>query len=271
MNWIITCVINQQQKLRRWKKNHVLVAPFLFCICFLLFTPRITRSHRFADLRNLVGVPNTMNVMTNFPFLIVGVVGLVLALEGGVFNISCQGEVWAWVLFYGGITGVGFGSTYYHLKPDNDRVLWDTLPMMVVYSSLFSSLVVERIGQVIGLCCLFALLLAAFISIGYEWMYDDIRLCLMFQLIFPVAIAVVAFVYRSNYTHSRYWFLSLGIYVLAKFEAVADRKLYSLNDYIISGHSLEHLCLVLIPVIFSVMLIYRELKFQRLGDLKNHL
>lgn len=33
------------------------------------------------------GVPNTLNVMTNFPFLVVGVLGLVLALEEGVFNI----------------------------------------------------------------------------------------------------------------------------------------------------------------------------------------
>lgn len=33
------------------------------------------------------GVPNTLNVMTNFPFLVVGVLGFVLALEGTVFNI----------------------------------------------------------------------------------------------------------------------------------------------------------------------------------------
>jgi hypothetical protein len=33
------------------------------------------------------GVPNTLNVITNFPFLVVGVLGLVLALEGGFFTI----------------------------------------------------------------------------------------------------------------------------------------------------------------------------------------
>jgi len=33
------------------------------------------------------GVPNTVNVITNFPFLVVGVLGLVLALEGGFFTI----------------------------------------------------------------------------------------------------------------------------------------------------------------------------------------
>jgi len=33
------------------------------------------------------GVPNTLNVITNFPFLVVGVLGLVLALEGGFFTV----------------------------------------------------------------------------------------------------------------------------------------------------------------------------------------
>ncbi|XP_004498885.1 uncharacterized protein [Cicer arietinum] len=270
----------QQQQFRlrkrRFKITHhrLLGLAFLCSFFFFLFSPKIPRSpntHQFADLRNLLGVPNTLNVITNFPFLVVGVLGLVLALEGGFFSISYQAEVWTWALFYAGITGVAFGSVYYHLKPDNNRVVWDTLPMMVACSSLFSSLIVERIGQRIGLCCMCALVFTAFTCVVYERIYDDTRLCLMFQLILPLAIAVAAFVYPSNYTHSRYWFLSVGIYLLAKFEAIADRKLYRTNDYVISGHSLEHLSLALIPFLLSVMLLYRERKFKRLGDLKDQL
>lgn len=33
------------------------------------------------------GVPNTLNVITNFPFLIVGVLGFVLCLQGSYFNV----------------------------------------------------------------------------------------------------------------------------------------------------------------------------------------
>lgn len=265
-------VANQQ--CRRWNTSLNIWWGFAFlsCICFLFFTPSIPRSpshHNFVDMRNLLGVPNTLNVMTNFPFLVVGVLGFVFALEGGVFNTSSQVEVWSWVLFYAGIVGVAFGSAYYHLKPDDNRVLWDTLPMMVVFSSLLSSLVAERLSQRIGLCCLFALISAAFLCVLYERIYNDIRFCMMFQLILPLTIPVIAFLYRSKYTHSRYWFLSTGIYLLAKFEGVTDRKLYHVNNYIISGHSLEHLCLALIPILLTVMLIYRELKFQRLVDRKD--
>lgn len=124
-------------RFKRWKRNHRIwgaTATFLCCICLFLFTPTIPRSsnqHQFADVRNLLGVPNTLNVMTNFPFLVVGVLGFVFALDGSFFNISSQGEVWGWVVFYGGMIGVAFGSAYYHLKPDNHRVLWDTLPVSV--------------------------------------------------------------------------------------------------------------------------------------------
>ncbi|KAF7817387.1 uncharacterized protein G2W53_031356 [Senna tora] len=265
------------QQFRRRKRTRIWVGAFIGCICFLFFTPKIPRSpnhHYFLDMRNLLGVPNTLNVITNFPFLVVGVLGFVFALEGGVFNIrigflSSQAEVCAWALYYAGILGVAFGSAYYHLKPDNNRVLWDTLPMTVAYASLFSCLVIERIGQRIGLCCWFALLLAAFLSVAYERIYSDIRFCMIFQLIPPLAIPGVAFMYRSKYTHSIYWFWSTGIYLLAKFEAVADKKIYRVNNYVISGHSLEHLCLAVIPILLSIMLIYRENKFHRLGGLKD--
>jgi hypothetical protein len=32
--------------------------------------------------------------------------------------------------------GVAFGSTYYHLKPDNHRVIWDTLPVSTIIFTL---------------------------------------------------------------------------------------------------------------------------------------
>jgi len=40
--------------------------------------------------------------------------------------------------------------------------------------------------------------------------YNDIRFCMIFQLTLPLAIPVIALMYRSKYTHSRYWFMSTG-------------------------------------------------------------
>lgn len=46
---------------------------------------------------------------------------------------SFRGEVFGWSVFYAGIACVAFGSAYYHLKPDNERLIWDTLPVRVTF------------------------------------------------------------------------------------------------------------------------------------------
>ncbi|TYH66218.1 hypothetical protein ES332_D06G108000v1 [Gossypium tomentosum] len=47
--------------------------------------------------------------------------------ERGVWY-RLPGELWGWLLFYGGTASVAFGSAYYHLRPDDNLVLLDNLP-----------------------------------------------------------------------------------------------------------------------------------------------
>ncbi|XP_020518705.1 uncharacterized protein LOC18421911 isoform X2 [Amborella trichopoda] len=247
----------------RGNRGRLCIAGFLCWACLMLATPRIPhfpKHHLFADMRNFFGVPNTLNVITNFPFLVVGVLGLVLCLHGNYLCICLRGEVWGWALFYAGIASTAFGSAYYHLKPEDSRVIWDRLPIMIALTSLLSSFIIERIDERIGFTCLLPLLTIDLASILYVQMFDDLRLCMMYHLIPCVAIPAMAFVFPPKYTHSRYWFWAAGFYLLAKFEAAADRKIYSANRYIISGHSLEHLCLVMVPIFLTVMLLSRNIK-----------
>lgn len=51
--------------------------------------PQPEAYHRFADRRTLIGgVPNTLNVVSNFPFLIIGIFGLVTSLHGNRFGFT---------------------------------------------------------------------------------------------------------------------------------------------------------------------------------------
>ncbi|XP_021606482.1 uncharacterized protein LOC110610732 isoform X2 [Manihot esculenta] len=256
---------NKQLEMGRVKRTRIWGGAFLCWIFIMFTTPKIPLSnhhHRFADMRNFLGVPNTLNVITTFPFLVVGVVGFILSLQGCFFSISLRGEVWGWMLFYGGTVGVAFGSAYYHLKPDDSRAMWDIVPMMVAYSSLFSSFIVERVGRRVGLSCLFGMLVVVSLSTAYARIFNDLRLCMMFQLIPCIAIPVMTFYYPPRYTHSIYWLWAAGVYLIAKFEAALDRKIYHANRYFISGHSLEHLCSAVIPVLFAIMLMYRNIRIQ---------
>lgn len=83
-------VVNKQVQIGKGKRCHLWLGALLCWLCFMVVTPKITLSHKplqFADMRNFLGVPNTLNVITNFPFLLVGVVGFVLSLQGCFFNI----------------------------------------------------------------------------------------------------------------------------------------------------------------------------------------
>lgn len=42
---------------------------------------------------------------------------------------SLEGELWGWACFYIGVAAVAFGSSYYHLKPDDATLVWDRLPV----------------------------------------------------------------------------------------------------------------------------------------------
>jgi hypothetical protein len=42
---------------------------------------------------------------------------------------SLRWEALGWFLFYAGNVCAAFGSAYYHLKPDDDRLIWDRLPV----------------------------------------------------------------------------------------------------------------------------------------------
>jgi len=109
----------------------------------VLFVPRIPQDpayHQFADNRTLFGIPNFWNVVTNIPFVLVGIFGLarlarVVALRSG-YLIICLG-----------IVLVAVGSAYYHLAPSTPTLTWDRLPMTIVFMALFSTNQICQRGQ----------------------------------------------------------------------------------------------------------------------------
>lgn len=52
-----------------------------------------------------------------------------------ICSISLQGELWGWTCFYVAVTSVAFGSSYYHLGPDDAGLVWDRFPVSFSYRS----------------------------------------------------------------------------------------------------------------------------------------
>ncbi|KAI6701711.1 hypothetical protein NL676_016035 [Syzygium grande] len=238
-------------------------------VCFvvlMLVTPAIPQSeeyHDFADKREFFGIPNTLNVVSNFPFLVVGLVGLVLCYYGNYFKLSSQGELWGWTFFFVGVAAVAFGSAYYHLKPDDARLVWDRLPMTIAFTSIVAIFIIERIDLHKGTVSIIPLLMAGILSILYWRYFDDLRPYALVQFLPCIAIPIMAIILPPMYTHSSYWLWAAAFYLLAKVEEAEDKLIYRWTHHIVSGHTLKHLCAAMVPVFLTLMLAKRAIDLER--------
>ncbi|KAJ6711358.1 hypothetical protein OIU79_007751 [Salix purpurea] len=237
------------------------VVAILCFIILMLVTPSIPQSeeyHNFADQRDLFfGIPNTLNVVSNFPFLVIGVDWSYSLLPG---------EVWGWNCFFVGVVAVAFGSGYYHLKPDDDRLVWDRLPMTIAFTSIVAIFILERIDERKGTFSIIPLLLAGAISIAYWRFFDDLRPYAVVQFVPCIAIPLMAILLPPMYTHSMYWLWAAGFYLLAKVEEAEDKPIYKWTHHIVSGHTLKHLCAAMVPVFLTLMLAKRSIETERFSS-----
>ncbi|TVU36964.1 hypothetical protein EJB05_18923 [Eragrostis curvula] len=250
----------------RRKKWVAWAAALAIFVVLMLVTPAIPQDedyHDFADQRTLfLGIPNTLNVISNIPFLFVGITGLVLCHYNDYFRLSSQGELWSWTLFFAGVTAVAFGSSYYHLFPNDATLVWDRLPMTIAFTSIMAIFIIERVDDRAGTKSLAPLVIAGALSIIF---FDDLRPYALVQFVPCIAIPIMAIVIPPMYTHSSYWLWAAGFYLLAKVEEAADKPIYEWTHQIVSGHTLKHLCAAMVPVFLALMLAKRTIEPERVS------
>jgi hypothetical protein len=201
--------------------------------------------HLFVDHRSWLGIHDAENVLSNIPFALAGIWGLVLLFSPGKIQFNDSRERWPWVLVAIGLILTAIGSGYYHLAPDNARLVWDRLPMTLIFMSFVAALISERININLGLWLWLLLLCIGFYSVLYWYESElrgagDLRLYLAVQL-YPIVVALVFLSLPSPYTRTRDLVIIAGLYVLAKLFEIFDQQIYALSDNIVSGHSLKHL------------------------------
>jgi hypothetical protein len=185
--------------------------------------------HQFADQRELFGVPNFWNVVSNLPFIAVGAIGLA----------QIRRNATTFVLF-AGIFLTGFGSSYYHLNPNDDTLFWDRLPMTLCFAAILAAVVEERVDAKAG-----AMLLRPLLAIGifslllWRWT-DDLRLYAWAQFFPFLALVLILSLFPPKYSGTSYWVGAAALYALAKLLEYYDHKVYSFGG-VLSGHTLKHL------------------------------
>jgi len=198
--------------------------------------------HNFADHRSWLGIPNFGNVASNLPFLIIGIIGLRLTRKAVVTSSIRL----IYTILFIGVLLTGLGSGYYHSDPNNITLVWDRIPMTIVFMSLFSATVAEMINLRQGLRLLFPLVLLGVTSVWW-WHYTendghgDLRLYFLVQYYPMLFIPLILWLFYDPIHQPILKCLTWVViwYVIAKIFEQLDYPIYSTLG--ISGHTLKHL------------------------------
>lgn len=210
--------------------------------------------HHFADDRSRLGIQNFANVISNLPFLFVGVFGLSVVLQQ---PIPAAVRVIYAMLFLGVIL-TGLGSAYYHWNPNNNTLVWDRIPMSIVFMALLSATIAELMSKKLGVWLLLPLLLVGIGSVLW-WHYSesqgrgDLRLYMWVQFYPMLALPLLLWLYydpiKKPALQSLGWIVVW--YVIAKIFEQLDRPIYAVIG--ISGHTLKHLAAAVSTWYFVVL------------------
>jgi hypothetical protein len=217
--------------------------------------------HDFADQRAAFGIHNFLDVASNGAFLIVGVIGLVVAL-GPRARFQFTAERWPYVIFFTGVLLTAAGSAYYHLAPDNETLFWDRVPMTVAFMALVASQVVDRINVRVGLGLLIPMLILGAASVIY-WRITEragAGNVMPYGILqgYSVVILLLMATLPSRYTRGKDLYWVFVWYVLSKLFETFDPQILALG-HVVSGHSLKHLAAAMAGVAICQMLIRRTL------------
>jgi hypothetical protein len=226
--------------------------------------PQPQTYHNFADQGTWQGIPNAWNVLSNIPFALVGIWGLFLLFYADKLQFVDNRERWLWAGVSIGFILTAFGSGYYHLAPDNARLMWDRLPMTIIFMSYAAALISERINVSLGLWLWPLLLGFGFYSV-FHWHLSELQGAGDLRLYFGVQAFVLLATFVMLITPSLYdrngdIVVVAILFVLAKLFEMFDHQFDVVTRGYFSGHTLKHLISALAGAWLLRMLWKRKIK-----------
>jgi hypothetical protein len=248
-----------------WRGKALLLIS-LACVIAAAVVPAMPQPqayHQFADIRVWCGVVNFLNVFSNAPFLVAGAWGLAVVFgRDGAFIDSR--EQLPYLVFFLGALLTSFGSAYYHLAPDNTRLVWDRLPMTLGFAGLVAAAIAERMDFRLGLRSLWPLLAVGVFTVIF-WHATETAgagnvmpygIYQGWSILFIVL--VLAWYPATRYTHGRMLAWAAIWYGLAKVFETFDRQIFELLGGVVSGHSIKHVLAAI-----GVFAIVRQLQLRQ--------
>ena len=231
-----------------WKTIVVLLPFFLFFIAIFFIGPMAQSEHYhlFADDRFWL-IPNYSNVFSNLIFMFAGYYGA-MHLD---FQKLSKKENYYLITFLVGVFFTGFGSSFYHLMPNTQTLVWDRLPMSIAFASftawLLSKTIFAKSKERNFDFLIFTLLVVISIGSVFYWNYTqilgrgDLRVYYSVQFGTILTTLVTVLVYDKSFFPKTACVYLFVFYVLAKVAELWDQQIFKVTFGLISGHALKHL------------------------------
>lgn len=251
----------------QWWLIGAIAASAIIATFFVSPVPQDPAYHEFADQRTIFGIPNFWNVFSNLPFVIVGLFGL-----SKLSLLRLTSFRTAYIIFCIGIIFVGFGSAYYHYSPSTPTLVWDRLPMTIVFMALFSMVLSDRSSEWFGSVMLLPLLIVGVASVIYWYWSElqgrgDLRAYGLVQFLPMLLIPLMLIICEGKGLRVPLVWATLGTYALAKVAEIFDKVIYNATGFM-SGHSIKHL-LASLAVLCAIFAIIKFNPTKRLDNASN--
>jgi len=192
--------------------------------------------HHFSDVRSLGLIPNAADVLSNLFISLSGLACLRwVAQQRRERALLAPGILVAG----GGLVLTGLGSAFYHWHPTDASLVWDRLPMTIVFAGillcLWSSATLARATW-------FQSVLVVGAALGTVWFWVFRGSLWPYALLqYGGIFAVLYLVIRKRVLGAQAWRRILEWYALAKVFEFFDQGIWVLTGHLVSGHTLKHL------------------------------
>lgn len=200
----------------------------------------------FADTRQVFHIKNGLNVISNLAYLYVGLAGLAyLRSKQSNSHFRLQEEKHYYTAIFIGTIFTFLGSSYYHLYPSDATLVWDRLPMTIVFMGFFSAVIAEWISPKLAKNNFPVATIFGIASVWY-WHYSEqfipggnLRLYIDVQYFPLLLVPFIWYWYPPSYTRSYVLMRVLILYLVAKLFEVGDTLVFTHLKYF-SGHTIKH-------------------------------
>lgn len=238
----------------------LLVGAFFYAVWSYLPIQDPTQYFQFADARRIWGLDNFWNVFSNVLFLHVSLFGFILFIRN--YHAYDLGLWESFLILNVSLFLTCWGSSYFHLRPSEQTLFWDRLPMSLGFAGLVSFVFADRVtDRYVRILMPILMFLSAASVFGIDHGPKDLRPYIVIQFGSLLACLIIMLLNRRGRLSNKIIYSAFVLYALAKVCEYFDQLIF--EYFFLSGHTLKHLLAAVAAFMINIAASQVHLKIKR--------